>query len=141
MASGGARHRAMIPARRQPLVVARNRQHERDLHHLRRLEAALAPPDPALGAAALDAEEDHRREHEKRDDVERIGRAHPHPDIGQRDDEEERKADAVADHVAAGPGFERTARHGIERGDPDQRDGGDEGEERPVEQRAASASA
>ena len=35
--------------------------------------------------------------------------------------------------MAAGPGFERTARHGIERRDPDQRDGGEQGEEGPVE--------
>src|SRR5262245_46509338 len=37
--------------------------------------------------------------------------------------------------MAAGPGIERTPRHGIERRDPDERDGGEKREERPVERK------
>ena len=116
------------------MVVAGKRQHERNLHHLGRLEAQLAVTEPALGPAALHPDDDHQREHNERKDKERIGRAQPPANVGERDDEEQTEAEAIAHHVPARPRLERAARDRIKRGDADQGDGGDEGQERPVDQ-------
>ena len=122
------------PLRRQPLIVAGERDHERDLHDLRRLEAVFAEADPALRAAALDADDRNQDEQEEDGKVERIGEAQPPAEVRDGDGEQKRKPKAVAHDVPARPGLERAAGDRIERGHADQGDGGDQQQERPVDE-------
>ena len=119
--------------RRQPLVVACERQNESDLHHFGRLESNLAIAEPALGAAALNPDHHHQGEQDERHEIERIGGLEPPANVGHRDSEEKRKPEAEAHHVTARPRFERAAGDRIERSHADRGDGGDQQEKRPVD--------
>ena len=112
--------------RRQPLVVARKCENERDLHDLRWLEAVSPKAEPTLSTAALHADQRNRRKHDEYDDVERIGGAHPPAHVDERDCKEEPEPDAVADHMTARPRLERAPGHRIKRDHADAGDGGDE---------------
>ena len=113
--------------------VAREREHERHLHQLRRLEAQVAELQPALRAAGFDADQRHRRQQGERHEIDRIGEPHPDPDVGERHREQKPEAEAIADHVGLGPGIERAAGDRIERRRADAGEAGDQQHEDPVE--------
>ncbi len=100
----------------EPVIVARERQHERDLGELRGLDREEAEIEPALRAHADMAEEIDEHEQEQRDEIGRISERHPNPQIGERHHDEKPQAHGKAGRLRAHPRIDAAVRHRIEHG-------------------------
>ena len=79
---------------RGTVEIAREREHQRDLHHLGRLDLQRAERDPALRAQTHMAHGFHRDQKQQCDGIGRIGKTHPDTDIDKRDhDQDHQKGD------------------------------------------------
>ena len=82
----------LLQARR--VEIPRQRQYQRDLRQLRRLQIEHAEVDPALRAHADRALQLDRHQQRDADEIHRVGEPQPHPHIDQRGDEQHRQAEA-----------------------------------------------
>jgi hypothetical protein len=118
---------------REAVEVAGERQHERDLHHLRRLQVDDAEIDPALRAHADRAHEVDDHQQRERDDIERIGPAQPQPDIGDGGHEHDAERHAETRRLPDRPRFGGTAGGGVQHDDADAGDSADRQDEEPAD--------
>ena len=117
----------------EPVVVGRQHHHERDLHHLRRLELDRPEVDPALRAHADEAHDVDGDEQQQRDQVGHRRHQPPEADVDHGDRHHADEPDAEADHLRLGPGLERAAGHREEHQEAGAGHGGQQQDQRPVE--------
>ena len=115
------------------MEIARERQHQRDLHHLRGLQLEQAEVDPALRAHADDADDVDRDQAGERGAVDHVGPAEPDPDVGQRDRQHQDQADRRSHAVAPRPGSVRPAGGRVQHAVAGQADQDHDRDERPVQ--------
>ncbi len=118
---------------RQPVKIARQRQDQRDLHQLRRLQLDEAEIDPALcphadRAAHLDGDE--QGEGDGEDDV---GAAQPEADIDQGDTDHQADGNGKAHHLARRPGLHIAIGRRIEHGEAEAGDRREQQQQPPIE--------
>ncbi len=116
----------------EPVEIARQRQHQRDLHDLGGLDLDETEIDPALRAhadLALDLDEDQQ---EKAEQIEKIGVAQPELEVEDRDHQHQQQPGGEARHLARHPGIDIAVGRGIEHREADAGDHRQEQDEPPA---------
>ena len=124
---------ASEPVQGDAVEIARESQHQPDLHELRRLQLDDAEVDPALCAHDRRAEQFHADQQGEGEAVNRVRRAQPEADVDHGNGEHHDEARAEPDHLARRPRFGGTARGRNQHPDADRADGADEDDQEPVE--------
>ena len=96
------------------MEIARQRQHQRQLHDLRRLQVEDPDRDPALGAALDRARRLDHHQQTQRAEVAGVREAVPEADVDQGDDEHRHRPDREANELAHDPALAAAAGGGIE---------------------------
>ena len=87
------------PLPRRAVEPRRQRQHQRDLHQLRRLDLQAAELDPALRALADMPVARHHHQQRERDAIARPSQPRDEADIDQRDADHQHQAGGKPQHV------------------------------------------
>ena len=117
----------------QIVIETRQGQHDGQFHDLGRLDPDRSDIDPALGAIDGHAPHLDQDQQYQRDDIGRIGHAHPEARRQHRDDHHRHHAHGQTDRVVQGPGRPAAATDRIEHGDPGHAEQHQEQDQGPVQ--------